>query len=645
MATTKTPSTNPSTISGNPDVAIKIPAPSAPLEPLTPPSRARSPLPSRTEDGIPIPSSGRSNDYYHIPGYDSQRREFTAPNSWQAFQTPSSWGGTSVLFNDDAVSVYGADDRSDTGTDAGSVAGLSYARKRRLLRQMSRGSVSASVSRQGLHSVKERWTKKLEDFREYEAGIFKSLVWLKAGIGAALASCLALLPFVPETLAQYGCVAVLGVGMSLESNVGLTLQKGYNLMLGSALAGLCALIVSFIEPHTGNFHMFYIITCVFLGGFLPRCISLPKVIKTRWAQTTTFYVSIFHGLILNKQIKMVNPYQFLLNCLCYSTGFLLALFLTLCVKPDYAGDSLLVLLVSDFHTTGVVLERIVEDYRGGVVLTKIQELLSGVVTEDHIHHDLQYIIKSTDEVEKLMGAVKWEPSHGKFCKGYPWDLYPTLLAMLLQVLYDLISLDSALRAEIQAPLDIRVLFAEDMETVARECSMLFHKVGDALFEHKKIDYHSNVQRAQLATVNLRTKLNRHSAAVLSRDRPPPPSRAMTRNQSVQSIQELYEEQSEPTISPVPTPPPSPKDANRDRVIEQDMETAQRLNIGEDDWRARLFTRRQSISEHWEETQQQISSLSFIKFASILIELMGKVTGLVNMVDQISEKAHFSEVTS
>lgn len=70
-----------------------------------------------------------------------------------------------------------------------------------------------------------------------------------------------------------------------------------------------------------------------------------------------------------------------------------------------------------------------------------------------------------------MVAVKWEPSHGKFCNDYPWDLYPTLLAMLLQVLYDLISLDSALRAEIQAPLEIRLLFAEDMEIVARECSM------------------------------------------------------------------------------------------------------------------------------------------------------------------------------
>lgn len=85
--------------------------------------------------------------------------------------------------------------------------------------------------------------------------------------------------------------------------------------------------------------------------------------------------------------------------------------------------------------------------------------------------------------------------------------------------------------------------------------------------------------------------------------------------------------------------------DRDRVIQQDLETAHKLDIEEDDWRVQLFRRRRSISDNWEETQQQISSLSFIKFASILIELMGKVKGLVTMVDQISEKAHFSDVTS
>jgi hypothetical protein len=171
---------------------------------------------------------------------------------------------------------------------------------------------------------------------------------------------------------------------------------------------------------------------------------------------------------------------------------------------------------------------------------------------------------------------------------------------------------------------------------------LFHKVGDALLEHKKIDYHTNVQRAQLATLNLRTKLNKHSAAVIAQDNPPPPSCNMTRNASLQSVQDIYADLTD-SMSPVQTPPPSPKNADRNRVIQQDLETAQRLNIEEDDWRVRLFTRRQSISDNWEETQQRISSLSFIKFASILIELMGKVKCLVNMVDQISEKAHFSDV--
>lgn len=430
MATPSANSSNPSSSMRNGETAIRIiPETSAAVTSHSPPeSPAESPplasWISRKEHGIPIPPALEiNNDYsFSTPGYETHRSAFTTPNSWKG---PSSWGGTSVLFHEDAASHYGPDDLSDRGTDVGSVTGLSYARKRRLLRRMSRTSLSTNMSRQNVQSAKERWTKRLEDFREYEVGIFKSLLPFKAGFGAALAACLSFAPFVPELLTLYGTVAVLGVGMSLESNVGLTLQKGYNLMLGSALAGVCALIVSFIEPYTGSFRVYYLVTCVFLGGCLPRCISLPQIIRTRWAQTTTFYISIFHGLILNQMIKMEYTGQFLLNCLVYSIGFVIVLFLSFCVKPDYAGDALLVLLVSDFHTTGVVLERIVEDYRGGVVLTKIQELLSGVVNEDHIHHDLQYIIKSTDEVEKL---VRYFSLERFFC----WTM-PLKLRMLTRI--------------------------------------------------------------------------------------------------------------------------------------------------------------------------------------------------------------------
>lgn len=73
----------------------------------------------------------------------------------------------------------------------------------------------------------------------------------------------------------------------------------------------------------------------------------------------------------------------------------------------------------------------------------------------------------------------------------------------------------------------------------------------------------------------------------------------------------------------------------------------------DDWRTELNRRQMSaqqehwisVQAHWEETSQRISSLSFLKFASILIELMAKVKTVVAVVDDFAQKAKFSGSTS
>jgi hypothetical protein len=56
--------------------------------------------------------------------------------------------------------------------------------------------------------------------------------------------------------------------------------------------------------------------------------------------------------------------------------------------------------------------------------------------------------------------VHWEPCHGPFFVGYPWYRYDDITDYLRYTLYDVIALDSCLRANIQAPKHLRELFAK-----------------------------------------------------------------------------------------------------------------------------------------------------------------------------------------
>ncbi|BBN04089.1 aluminum-activated malate transporter family protein [Marchantia polymorpha subsp. ruderalis] len=583
------------------------------------------------------------------------------------FSPPSSsWtGGPEVLGQQNqfeppsrAHSIVGDADQEIDDITTTNNHGMDSAARRRLLRNMSRSSMAGIARSSSVYAPKKSRSEKLKDYVQYEKGILESLLPLKAAVAATTASIISFLPILPDMLRYYGTTAVVGVGMTLEPTVGQTLQKGYNLALGSLLAACCAFAVFKVEPYTGGLRVPFLILCAFLGGCLPRMYNLPAVIKSRWGQVVSYYISVFHGLVLWNPLAKKQTSQFLFNCMCYSIGFLLSFSMGLCIKPDYAGDILLSLLVRNFHTAGSVLERIVEDYKNGLIRDKIQELLHNVIHEDKIHSDLQFIMSSIPEADKLVTAVQWEPVHGKFYSGYPWSLYPKLLDVLLHVMYDLLAMDSCLRGEIQAQVHVRQLFAEDMEEVARECATLFHKIGDGLEQHKMSDYQIHVAKAKDATRRLRAKLSRFSALVIAQDSAPAYSRSTSisssRGDAVAAAVDsavLANDMGAATMST----PVSPQKSERNN--DADLDAVPTLLLHQDsvadDWRTELNRRQMSaqqehwisVQAHWEETSQRISSLSFLKFASILIELMAKVKTVVAVVDDFAQKAKFSGSTS
>jgi hypothetical protein len=66
-------------------------------------------------------------------------------------------------------------------------------------------------------------------------------------------------------------------------------------------------------------------------------------------------------------------------------------------------------------------------------------------------------------------AAKIEPPHCKFFFRYPWHLYEEVSENLRFAFYDVVALDACLRAEIQAPLNLRGMFEIEFLALGKEC--------------------------------------------------------------------------------------------------------------------------------------------------------------------------------
>ncbi|KAJ7519595.1 hypothetical protein O6H91_20G045300 [Diphasiastrum complanatum] len=67
-------------------------------------------------------------------------------------------------------------------------------------------------------------------------------------------------------------------------------------------------------------------------------------------------------------------------------------------------------------------------------------------------------------------VVRFEPCHGKFFWGYPWFMYKDMADNLRHLLYDIVALDSCLRAEIQAQMSLCHMFQDDFHVLGSHCA-------------------------------------------------------------------------------------------------------------------------------------------------------------------------------
>jgi hypothetical protein len=459
--------------------------------------------------------------------------------------------------------------------------------------------------------------------------------WLPAKAGLAGSIC-SVLCFVPGALSVFntsGSWAVIIADLTLETTVGLTIRQGINFTLGTLAATALAMLVNFFAQMFGEYEPYYVVFWVFLGGALATMFKFTPPFKDRWNLAVAWSMPIFHVLILSKfeqKDKLVVPIIWVITIL---VGFLTASLINLSIAPRFAGTTINELVAKNFERTGHMMEKCVIAYCKGIVLEEMRyNFLTGSLEDENVHKSFEEIISTYNEVNKLLKAVAFEPCHGKFFSGYPWDMYRVIGHSLIHAVFEIVQLDSCLHSEIQAPLHLRQIFEDEFLCIGKELGQVFHNLGESIRGMKHEHSLLPMQQAEEGALLLQHKIAKYTSSVISGGN----GGIEIAGQDPDAHKSLHGIEGDDTLS-FEESSIERSDSSRS---DDDVKSKRRSHLV--DGHQDFLQRQETMNRNWDKTVQRIAAMSLIKFSSLLVELVVKVKFLVPLVDELEHRARFEQ---
>jgi hypothetical protein len=143
-----------------------------------------------------------------------------------------------------------------------------------------------------------------------------TILSLKQGFLAGLASILCVIPF-PDPFSELNSIALWAVvttDLLLEGNIGLSVSKGFNRVLGTLAAGLIALALNQIGPLLGyQIYPYFVVFIVMFGGAVFRFLKGIPPLKDQWGYAFTVATIAFHLFIITANAEVLHDFAGLLH--------------------------------------------------------------------------------------------------------------------------------------------------------------------------------------------------------------------------------------------------------------------------------------------------------------------------------------------
>ncbi|CAI9096243.1 OLC1v1032339C1 [Oldenlandia corymbosa var. corymbosa] len=468
----------------------------------------------------------------------------------------------------------------------------------------------------------------------------KIIYGIKMGFALALASLLMFWEVSFTDLGQYSIWAIITVIVMFEYSIGSTFSKGFNRGLGTLGAGMLAFIWAEIAVQSGQRAKEVILISFFITGSIASYFKLyPSMAPYEYGYKV--FIMTFCILMVAGNRSKHYTVAILTRLSLIALGGLICFIVNTSICPVWAGDDLRSLVVKNFEDLAASLEGCVDGYLKGVEYERIpSKIVMNQDSDDPLYKGYRSVLESKSKEQTLFGFAIWEPPHGRF-KPCHWKSYVRLSNAVRHCAFTVMALHGCVMSEIQAPMEKRILFYNELKKVGAEGAKVLRKIGSKVEKMEKLGHEEDMLKKvhkaaeelqkiidarsyQLVNTenwpirrhpheedddqemedqkNLLLKSHSETAVDLMRAKNLP---ATLHSSSYVFLKPSYEKQ-------IPWPSPMTLDA---------------IGLGKDD----------EIR-----TYESASAMSLATFASLLIEFVARIRHVVESFEDLCEKAEFKE---
>ncbi|XP_009617358.1 aluminum-activated malate transporter 9-like [Nicotiana tomentosiformis] len=442
----------------------------------------------------------------------------------------------------------------------------------------------------------------------------------------------------PNDIAQFAIWAILTVLVMFEFSIGATLIKGFNRGLGTFCAGMLAFIFAQLALWAGERERVVIVVSIFIVAFFGSYLKLYPTMAPYEYGYRVFILTYCILIVAGNRTREYNV-AICTRLALIALGAGICLLINISIYPIWSGEDLHRLVVKNFMDLANSLEGCINGYLSCVEYDKD--------ANDSEYNGYKSVIESTGREQTLLGFAIWEPPHGRYrMHKNLWRDFVKLSSALRHCAFMVMALHGCIQSEIQAPLEKRKVFRNELKRVGANAAKVLRELGTKLEKLEMLDSHENILKEVHETAQHLQKKIDHKSYLLVNSKSweiGKPNINSEDSSSENGSENLPLSSRSRSLSETAIDISSLQ-ANWPQLAKESSEFTKSSFRKQNQWPSRLSLADGSdIADTCEmETYLSASSLSLATFASLLIEFVARLQNVVDNFEELSQRAEFKE---